>query len=367
MARQPHGEGHIYKRGKDFYFQIRILNAEGQRVRKTFKGGKTRKEAARRLKEFKESRCISIDAQQTFGTWLINWIENYSDGKADSTVALYKSLMKNHVLPEIGSIKLSELRPLTFSSLYARLAKYLEAKTILTINSMLNAAIKQAIRDEVIFRNVLHSVAKPKAKKSKHRILSKNELKAFFEKCLKSEYKLNFILMLFGGLRRGEALGMKWSSVNIDRAEVTVKQQLTENRSESGPSIKIGPLKTERSYRIVKLPAEVMQHFAQVPKSHRHGFIYQGKIKSPRRFVAEFKRLMSELGITDMRPHCLRHTHASHLLANGVPLPMVTERIGHCSIKVTGDIYSHAVPGAQDAAVLALDKIFEEIRQNDEL
>jgi integrase len=364
MTRKPrraNGDGYIYQRKGRYYIQLYTVDATGNRVRKWLRGGASVISANRKLREYKEKHFICLDSTQTLGQWLQSWIDRYSKGKAESTISLYRRLIRVHLMPTVGQVKLTDLKPAMFSKLYATLSKQLAPKTILTINSILNAALNQAVKDEIIFRNVLHAVTKPRTRKPEHRIFSEDELRAFYEKCLQSQYRLPYLLMLFGGLRRGEALGMKWSAVDLVNNTVTVRQQLTERQTPAGPCIEIGQLKTERSYRVIPLPTEVMDEFKKTQAKQRHGLIFKGRSKSPRCFVADFKRITAELGIEGMRLHSLRHTHASFLLMSGVALPMVSDRLGHSGTKVTGDIYSHAVPGAQDAAVSALSSLARRI------
>lgn len=361
MTRRANGEGHIYPRNGRYYVQIRTTDSDGRRARKWLSGGKSLKQATERLREFKQTNCISADSHQTLGQWLQSWLEKHSKGKASSTLTLYKRLINRHLLPNVGNVRLIDLKPVLFSNLYAALGKRLAPKTILTINSILNAALNQAIKDEIIFRNVLHVVRKPRPRKAQHRIFSEEEFKSFYVRCLRSPYRLQYMLMLFGGLRRGEAMGMKWSSVDLRTNAIVVKQQMTEQQTTAGSLVEVGPLKTERSYRVIQMPGEIMDEFNKTPADKRKGLVFKGKHQSPRCFVADFNKIMSELGIEHMRLHNLRHTHASYLLMSGVALPMVSDRLGHSGTKVTGDIYSHAVPGTQDAAVSALDSLFKRI------
>ena len=352
MTRRANGDGHIYQRRGRYYIQIYVRDSEGRR-RIWMPGGPTLRGATNKLKEFKAKHCLGFDSTQTLNQWLTHWLDKHSTNKAESTLTLYRRLIDKHVTPAVGSIKLCDLKPATFSAFYGKLTKTLSARTVITINSILTAALNQAVRDEVLFRNVLHVVKKPKPERNSHRILSEDEFSAFMTACRKSKYHLAYLLMLFAGLRRGEALGMSWSCINIEKRYITVKQQLTETRG----TPKIGPLKTARSYRIIPVPDFVIDEFLKTPARKRTGIICDRAIRNPRRFVADFKAITRSIGIENIRPHDLRHTHASHLLREKVPLPLVSARLGHANTRITGDVYAHEVPEAQDEAVIAMEAI----------
>lgn len=357
IKKRANGDGYIYFKNGKAYCTMSGRNEEGALTKINFPGGKTRKEAERKIREFKSKNCISMDSLQTLGQWLKNWIENYSNDKADSTISAYRSLVKC-ILPKIGMVRLIDLKVKTFSKFNSLLGKEgRPAEYIKSVNILLSAALNQAVSDEVIYRNVMRYVKKPKSKKSVHRIFSEEEFKDFYKRIQHSRYHLQCLLMLYAGLRRGEAMGMRWSSINLKTNIITIKEQMKINQTPSGTRIEHGPLKTDSSYRDIKMPNKVMDEFRKIPASKRNGFVFKGKFKSPRCFSYYFKKIKTEMGIEKMRLHDLRHTHASHIQQSGAPLPMVSQRLGHSSTKVTGDIYSHSVPGSEDIAVTALEAL----------
>lgn len=356
--RRAKGEGYIYPRKGRYYIQLRIVDADGNRCRKWLSGGKSLFSANKVLAEYKEKNFICADATQTLSKWMNIWLTKYAKGKTVATISLYKQLINNHVLPYLGNKRLIDLKPVMFSSLYSELSNKLSAKTIITINSIVNAAINQAINDEIIYRNILRGVKKPATRKKQHRIFSECEARDFRKAIAKSRYRFNYLLMLAAGLRIGEALAAGWDAIDLKQKTIRVFRQVTERHTIAGNIIQISQLKTERSNRVVPLPDEIIQEMKQIPASSRHGFIFKGRSKSPRCMVRDFKMILENMGIDGMRPHDLRHTYASWLLLNGVDLPRVSELLGHSSTKVTGDTYSHVIPGSKDQAREAMDKLF---------
>jgi len=363
--RRAKGEGYIYPRKGRYYIQLRTIDADGNRCRKWLSGGKSLFSANKALADYKEKNFICADATQTLSKWLSTWLTKYAKGKTVATISLYKQLINNHVLPYLGNKRLIDLKPVMFSTLYANLSHKLSAKTITTINSVINAAINQAINDEIIFRNVLRGVKKPATRRKQHRIFSESEAKTFRELITQSRYRFNYLLMLGAGLRIGEALAAGWDAIDTKQKTIRVFRQVTERHTIAGNTIQISQLKTERSNRVVPLPDEIIADLKSIPTSARCGFIFKGRSKSPRGMVRDFKLIVKRMGVEGMRPHDLRHTYASWLLLHGVDLPRVSELLGHSSTKVTGDTYSHVIPGSKDQARAAMAKLFTKVEAED--
>jgi integrase len=351
MARRANGQGHI-KKGRSGY-EIQLRTRHGKRIYK--QGGRTLKEAQKKLDELKKQYGIDLDETLTFRAWLENWLENYSAGKAEATLNQYKSMLENHVFPALGLVLLSELKPGHFSKLYKKLSSRLSPSSIHTLHSLLSAALNRAVNDELLFRNVLQVVDKPRKNPAKHRILSPGEFRRFYALALESKYKFNLLLMLFGGLRRGEALGATWAAISLKDKTLTVKEQITL----IGTRTKAGSLKTKNSYRTIIIPEAIIAELSKVPAKKRKGYLCPANYRKPNGLYLEVKRIGALIGVPELTPHGLRHTHASQLLRLGEPLKDVSNRLGHGSITVTGDIYAHEIPGSGSAAADKMDKLIE--------
>jgi hypothetical protein len=195
MTRRANGEGHLKPTKNGFQIQLRIGN--GKRIYKF--GGKTKKEAKKMLEELQKQHHINLDTTISFQEWLEIWLKTYSTGKAESTFNQYQSLIKNHVVSHLGDIALADLKPFHFSDLYQKLSSKLVAKSIHTLHSLLNACLNRAVKDEILFRNVLRVVEKPRINPPEHRILTEKEFNFLYKEALSSRYKLVLLLMMFGG------------------------------------------------------------------------------------------------------------------------------------------------------------------------
>ncbi|KAF1079408.1 MAG: hypothetical protein GQF41_4288 [Candidatus Rifleibacterium amylolyticum] len=353
-ARRPKGGGCFYQRNGRYYYRHRAKDAAGRIVETHFPAGKTLKESFELLEKYRKINGIDHNSTVTLENWLDTWLAKYSTGKADTTKRLYFMMINNHIKPELGKFNLADLKPLIFAGFFSQLSARRSPRTVNLVRSILNAALRQAIEDELIFRNPLKGVKMPKIEPAKHRILSKHEFNMLYKKCLESEYKFPCLLLLFAGARRGEALGVAWSDIDLEKRTVTIRRQLIESRG----GVHLRPLKTEKSYRTLEIPHSIINEFRQVPIEKRKGLLFGGRRHiNPRRLTEHLKRISKELGISGVRSHDLRHTHASMLLKDKNSLPSVSARLGHSNTRITGDIYAHDIPGSQNDAVLTMEKL----------
>lgn len=352
-SRRLNGEGCLYRVNGRYYYKQRLKRRDGTVEKIHFPCGRTGKGALEEIERQRKRRNIGIDAKITFSAWLDLWLENYQADKAESTKKLYSMMIKKHVKPILGFMGLAELKPGNFAALFTLASQKLKPRTVNLLRSILNAVFNQAIDNELIYRNPVKGVKVPRIEPAKHRILSKYEFNLLFEKCLESEFKFPCLFMLFAGVRRGEALGINWSDINLENKTVFIHRQVIDDCG----SAKACPLKTGKSYRTIAIPEAIVKELEAIPPSKRQGYLYcRQRLGNPRRLTELLKRFALAAGIEPVRSHDLRHTHASILLKDKVSLPAVSARLGHASTRITGDIYAHEIPGSQDEAVLTLDR-----------
>ncbi|MBU1108142.1 MAG: site-specific integrase [Candidatus Riflebacteria bacterium] len=355
-SRRPNGDGCFYQKNGRYYYRQSSKDADGKAVKIHFPAGKTAKDGFSRLEEYRKNNGIGYNSAITLANWLDTWLLKYSIGKSETTKKLYFLMIKNHIKPKLGGIRMADLKPLIFAGFFSQLSLIRSARTVNLNRSILNAALRQAIEDEILVKNPLKGVKMPKIEPAKHRILSKQEFNSLYDRCLESEYKFPCLLMLFAGVRRGEALGVDWSSIDLEKRTVTIKQQVID----SVGCVKFCEPKTDKSYRTIELPEPVIEELLKVPKNKRKGLLYSGGLLfNPRRLTDHLKRIARELNITGIRSHDLRHTHASILLKDKNSLPSVSARLGHANTRITGDIYAHEIPNSQNDAVLTMENFLK--------
>lgn len=352
MKKRSNHEGSFFQQDGRWYCKISVRNEAGETIRKTA-SGKTRAEAAKQAEEIKRQFAAKVFKRITLGQWLTRWLDVYCKSKRTSTRETYKSLIKRHLLPNIGHLFIAELRPDDISGLFADLLDGLSAATVTLIYNILSAALRQAVKSEVAYRNIMQAVDKPKIEAVNHAILSENQLRDFIDRVKASPYSLAYLLMVCGGLRRGEALAAKWENLDFKSGSI----QITETLVRVGGGLEFNQPKSRQSRRTVALPEEVLKELKAVRRKSGLMTSDAGAPLHPDKLWADFRKIKYDLKLGALTLHELRHSHSSHLLKSKIPLSDVSRRLGHSSIRTTNDIYAHIVPESSDNAAEAINKL----------
>ena len=312
------------------------------------------KAAARRLREILTEMDKGVfvkPGKATLGEYLNAWLTDYvKPNLAVKTHEQYSYVCVKHTIPTLGNVQLFDLRPTHLQRLYAEKQKTgLSNRTVQLIHVILHKALNNAVKSGLISRNVCEAVDAPKSKRWIMRTMSEAEIQLFLEMARDTEYYSLFYTLLFTGLRRNEALALRWSDVDLLLCQLSVIKS-----------------KTNGSRRMVALsPSSVT-----VLQEHREAlnmtltsnsdFVfchYDGKPLLPNSVTHAWIKLARRCGLDGVRLHDARHTHASLLLKQGVHPKIVQERLGHAGIAITLDLYSHVTPGLQEAAANKFDDI----------
>lgn len=382
--------GQIIKRG-DRKFLVRLYlgrDSEGKRLyhNKTINGNKS--DAQRYLTKVlreKDTGTFVEPGQEKITDYIETWLDSTVKARVrEKTYTDYGDLMRLHVTPEIGTLKLHQLTPEHIQTLYNKiLDKGLSARTVRYTHTVLKNALNQAVKWGKIYRNPADLVDLPKQKKEEMKVLTPEQASAFLEASICDTQKAFFSLMLASGMRPGEALALKWSSVDFEKNRITVNRSLT--RDQKG-GWKLQEPKTARSRRTIPLPLAVMVDLKEVKDQQDqaaaerkkiikwnlkgkekaesysdHGFVFaasNGEPLSDKNLTRRhFKPILKDAKLPDIRLYDLRHTCATLLLSAGVNPKIVSERLGHASITLTLDTYSHVLPDMQQSAADELDLI----------
>jgi integrase len=381
--RRGNGEGTIYKRQDGTWagqVSIGYDPVTGKLKRKSFYG-KTRKEVvekmAKALQEVRNGTFVE-PAQTTFGEWLDKWLTGYKKGQLKpSTYESYETLINVHIKPGLGKIPIAKLQANMLQSFYnEKLEKGradgkggLSTRMVRYLHAIIRQALQQAVKEGLLPRNVADATSPPTVKNKQMRPLTEEELLQFFETSKEDRLFAAYVLAATTGLRRGELLGLCWDCVDIENGVITVQRQLLVLKD--GLTLE-ETTKSNSGKRSIVLTDDAIQEL----KAHRRrqaqekllmGEAYQdsglvfckedGTPLDPREFTKRFQRHLEKAGLPKVRLHDLRHTHASLLLARGVHPKVVQERLGHSSITMTLDLYSHLTPGLQEAAAATLNSL----------
>ena len=378
--------GQLIERGKNKWL-VRVYmgkNEEGKRKyhNRTIHGNKKAAQAyLNKMLRDKDLGTFVEPSKEYFGKYLDVWLETAAKPRVRAkTFQNYKDLVRLYIKPALGENKLSLITPEQIQSLYNKmLDDELSPKTIKNVHGVLRNALDQAAKWGKLYRNPADLVDLPKQKKKEMQAFSPIEANAFLDAINYSRWKALFSLLLTTGMRPGEALALKWKDVDLDGYKVTVNRTLTRiagNWSIEEP-------KTSRSRRTIPIPISVVEHLKDFKKEQaaeilqakvyaNHGFVFAGKTGDPldeRNIVnRHFKPLLKSAGLPIIRLYDLRHTCATLLLSAGENPKVVSERLGHASVTLTMDTYSHVLPDMQEAATKKLeDMLFTKDKVNNNL
>jgi integrase len=339
--------------------------------------GKKYKEVEKKLNEARgdAAKGLVYDVgDMTVGEYLERWLSNsVRDTVRQRTYERYESILRVHLVPAIGRVKLKSLTPAHVRGLYrGKLDSGLAPGSVLHIHRALSKALKQATDDGLIPRNVAGLVKPPRPRREEIRPLNREQVRAFLEAAGEAGDRLEalYVVAVTAGLRRGELQGLKWE--DVDLSEVTgmlqVRRTLSEPKggyifeapkSGKGRSVRLTRKATAalREHRKRQLEAK-MEHAGPWED---HGLVFPSVVGTPisgGNLNRTFKAALRHAGLpTKFRFHDLRHTCATLLLRQGVNPKYVQELLGHADISLTLNVYSHVLPDMGDAAAGAMDAV----------
>ncbi len=305
--------------------------------------------------------------------YLEYWLQTYAKSSvSERTFIGYEANVRRHIIPYIGRRPLSDLKPVHVQELYSRLlASGLSPKTVHYIHTILHQALKHAVKWELIVRNVTEATEPPKVPRYKIQVLDAQQAARLLHDLRDARLYMPVLLALTTGMRRGEILGLTWPDIDFPHSTIHISRTTL---GVKGGAPVWGPPKTDDGRRTVALPAmtvEALQEHqrGQAILRHVHGADYQshdlviclenGRAWDLSNFSNEFRRTMDDLGFKGVRFHDLRHTHATLLLTAGTHPKIVSERLGHATVHMTLDTYSHVLPQMQKEAAGRIDDLFQ--------
>jgi integrase len=371
MGRRGNGEGSITRRKDGLYMgRYTVQTAAGTKRKALY--GKTRQEVAEKLTRAMAERDdgFVFDADNLrVGEYLERWlVDSVLDTVRPTTYERYEQLVRIHLRPALGGMKLKNLTPVHVRGLYReKLEAGLSARTVQYIHVTLHKALKQAVQDGLIPRNATEAVKAPQVRREEIRPLSAEQVKMLLETACGDRLEALFVLAIHTGLRQGELLGLKWEDVDLESCALRVRRTLA---TAKGGSILMAP-KTKGSRRSVKLTqgavdvlrSHLQRQLQEIDKAgalwRENGLVFASEIGEPlnRHHLTSrhFKGLLKRAGLPEIRFHDLRHTCATLLLSKNVNPKIVSEMLGHASIAITLDTYSHVLPNMRDQAAAAME------------
>ena len=372
--------GSIIKRSKGSWTIIINLGRDPATAKRkqqwvTIRG--TKKQAETRLAELlnqMDTGGFIKPTKETFGSFLQRYLDDYISTQIRATTLEAYQQRGKHLIDGLGHIPVSELREEHLHKYYREKSKTLSPGTLIKHHNLLRSALSQGVIWRTLTRNVAEAVKPPKVSRKEMRALTGPEVHRMLEACEDTAWHSIFHTLTWTGLRRSELLGLRWKDVDLILASLRVVQSV--QRLNTGEFIVQEP-KTASGRRTIALsPASCL-----VLREHREkqeadasllgrqlaedDLVFShpdGSPRDPSTLTLAFRRLTRRIGLDGVRLHDLRHTMASLYLEQGVNPKTVAERLGHASVTITLDLYSHCLPGVQEAAAVQFDTAMEQAK-----
>ena len=372
MGKRGNGEGSITRRkGGGWCAQYTVYTSEGRKRRTLY--GKSRQEVAAKLSKALADRegGLTFDAgNRTVGEYLARWLSHsVRDTVRQKTYERYESIVRVHLSPALGTIRLKALTPDHVRGLYReKLDSGLAPRSVLHIHRTLSKALKQATDDGLIPRNAAASVKPPRPRSEEMQPLSRDQVRTFLDTVRGDRMETLYVLAVTAGPRQGELLALKWEDVDLEGTNpmLEVRRSLSETRGrrafEAPKSGRGRHLRLSRRAVSALRTHRKRQLEERVQKAglwEDHGLIFPSEVGTPmsgRNLYRAFKIRVKRASLPQtLRFHDLRHTCATLLLKQGVNPKFVQELLGHADISLTLNTYSHVLPDMGDAAAGGMD------------
>lgn len=372
-GRRGNNEGSVRKR-PDGRWEARLRLPDNQR--KSLYGD-TRQEAVKELQAFQRQleQGMPVAAEKlTLAHYLHDWLDGIRPPTLEyATWNSYEQFIRIHLIPAIGSTRLAKLTPQQLQKLYAdKLAEGKSSTTVRHIHACLHKALEDALRFGLVQRNVASLVKAPPMRKHAMQVYSPDQARKLLTTAQGERLEAAYVLALSTGMREGELLALKWRDVDLD--EGVIRIQTTLKRAPLGKRT-IGKPKTAGSRRKVMLTPtaqsalkrhkvrQLEERLQAGPGWQDHDLVFTntvGNALDPTNFYRyQYKPLLKRAGLPYIRFHDLRHSAATLLLLSGVHPKVVSEMLGHSSINITLNLYSHVLPDMQASATTAMERLLQ--------
>jgi len=380
--------GYIEQRGKGFRLMVYTGRdpVTGKKRYRTETVRGTKRQAQKRLAEIVTEvgrGILTQPSRMTLREYLLHWLEDYARVNVrPNTYQRYEEICRLHLIPALGGITLRELQPAHIQGYYSRAQAEgrhdgkggLSKRTVNHHHRLLYEALKHAVKQELVVRNAAEAATPPRAEHVEMKTLDKAGLDQLLEASRGTPYYAVFYTAAYTGCRRSEILALRWERVNLDIGFLEVVESLHQLRNRE---IVFSPPKSQRSRRRIFLPPSLSivlrEHKARQESIREQmglsppgpkDLVFSkpdGSYIPPNTITSAFRHIAQKLGFNG-NFHSLRHTHATLLLERNVHPKVVSERLGHATVALTLDTYSHKIPGLDEAAALEFDKAVENHR-----
>lgn len=357
--KRANGEGSVYRR-KDGRVVGEWTDAAGKKRYITSKTkNKTEMKAALRKKLADRDAGIAYNSEgMTVETYMDRWLETQRDRVRPGTFKPYEAITRLHIKPTLGRTKLEKLSALQLEELYRqKLKSGLSARRIRYIHVTIRKALKDAVRLQILSRNVADSASPPKALSKEITPLTQEQMRTLLEAARGDKLECLYILACTTGMRQGELLGLQWKDIDFQAGTLRVSRSVYDGE--------INPPKTRAGNRTIRLSklaiVALRRHRLETGKQRISEWVFPnargGAIGHANLHNRSWKPLLKRAGLPhSIRFHDLRHTCISLLLSKGIPVHVVSQMAGHGNPAITWTIYAHILTDMMGSCADGIDE-----------
>lgn len=363
MSKHSNGEGSVRSKPRaDGRWEARYtVEIDGAWKRRSV-FGRTKAEAAQKLRAALSARDAGNplpSAKETVGPFLEAWLAATKTNVRPRTFASYSQIVRDHLLPALRSTPLTRLQPVQLQRLYAQLLEQGKSpKTVANIHRVMHRALNQAQRWRLVVSNIADLVDPPRQRRPEMKALSPEQARLVLNAARGDDLEALWTVALTTGLRQGELLALRWPDVDLERGSLRVVASLIRI---VGQEPQLAEPKSRRSRRQVELSIGAVdalrRHRAKAPSI---GFVFARPDGRPLSITTTWKRwrrVLDRAQVPAMPFHSARHSAATLLLSRGVHPKIVSEMLGHSTVAITLDVYSHVTPVMHREAARVMDDL----------
>ena len=375
--------GHLQEKKGLYYMVLSYKDKSGKRVSKWLPTGlpvKGNKKRAEDMLMAARAKFVAVEAaidrDMPFSSYLVQWMEMARSTLKPNTAAGYASMIQNPIAPyfQQRGITLGGLQAVDIQMFYTSQLKRVSANTVIHYHAIIHRALKYAVKTDLIDVNPADKVERPRKDRFTASFYDGNEVNRLFQAARGTPLELPVMLAAFYGLRRSEVVGLKWDAIDFENKTIAIRHTVTAC-AEKGRRIEVAAdtTKTASSRRTLPLVPAFQTKLAALKEQQEKNRILCGRSYctdylgyvlvdamgnrlKPSYISTAFPALLKRNGLRPIRFHDLRHSCASLLLKNGVPMKQIQEWLGHSDFSTTANIYAHLDAGSKLTSAQAMEK-----------
>lgn len=358
-------KGSIRQRGETYQYRFHVRDPITNKRKEISKGGFLKPKDAEKAMTLAmadyQRGIMDLSGNFTFKELTELWLEDKQGNVRESTMYSYKRALNARIMPNFERMDIKDIKPMHVHKFYQELKKQgLSKKYISYVGTILGSIFKKGVQMELIYKNPVENVDKPKMEKKKQKSWTAEQAVEFLRIAkVRSVYYLAYFLAFNTGMRIGEVLGLHWKDIDFEAKMIHVQHTLTMHEGD----YVIGPVKTESSDRHIPISDNLIREFEEHRKFSKNTSVdlvfrtKKGKLVDPYTLRYMMRTICKEIDIPYIRFHDIRRTHTSILIDEGVSPKVVSQRLGHSDVSITLNIYTDVFDKRQVEASEKIDEI----------